>query len=154
MKIPKPVQGYKGKNWEVYNERCAQREKYAREQLEIILHNDEQWELFKDRMYGHRVTIVEEFDKYREKILNSDTKDEERKTYLDILEFSYVFTMVFICDNGCHYNIKTRKGERKFTQRKKFHCSIDNTVSDNGSTTVPGWLDPEKNICEKYYRKP
>ena len=144
------VKEYKGPTWEQYRKNHNKRMQDAAQQIKDNLHDDSWWNLLKQRLENRDNALYELIDRYRKKLIRGD------KSGSSILRVAYVMGSVFICDDGCEYNLKPRRGERKYTTPKKFYCALavpsDKNINDFVcKSTPPSSLDVDKNICSKFY---
>lgn len=89
--------------------------------LEIIV-DDNQWDLFVQQVKQHGIDL-NKHSNARERARTS----EDYRIFLQELYIDYSATQ--ICD-ACDYNPKHRRGQRKFSPRRRFDCDRSKTEGD------------------------
>lgn len=94
----------------------------ARKKVLEIVADDSQWDLFVQQVDQHGVYLNEH--------KNARERARKSKDYRAFLEGLYIFySATQICD-ACDYSPNHRKGQRKFSPRRRFDCTWEKTKGD------------------------
>lgn len=118
----------------------------AGEEVLKIISNDDRWNLFVRQVQQHGIDLA-----YHENPRERGRTDPTYGAFLQLLYLNY--SAVQICDR-CDYNLRQRRGQDKFAKRKKFDCTLDDSVGngeERDRTQSPAWLNVKDNLCPCYY---